>query len=911
MNIFRVPGGIMNVAEIEENISILMSKWSRDTFIYDFLLAYGLPKASITRLKQGTYNLSREDGEILWKKKIFFKEISKDDLHSIIDEIKNNSQVKKQNPRFLIVTDYKTFLAIDTKTMTSLDIEMKNLEKHFDFFLPLGGFEKVELLIENPADVKAAEKMAKLYDQIRQDNLKIKDEELHELNVFLSRLLFCYFAEDTGIFEKGSFTSSIASHTSPDGSDLSDYLDRFFDILNSRERGAIPKYLERFPYVNGGLLSKKIKAPRFTAKSWKILIECGGLDWSAINPDIFGSMIQAVVHPEQRGGMGMHYTSVPNIMKVLRPLFLDNLYFHFEQNYSIPTKLCDLLNRIEKIKFFDPACGSGNFLIIAYKEIRHLEIKILKRLSDLSLAVRKRDKSVVSLPKVQKDFLERNATSSFSRIYLHNFYGIEIDGFASEIALLSLWLAEHQMNLVFKDTFGVVLPTLPLKPGGNISTTNSIEADWNKFCQYKESDEIYIMGNPPYLGSKNHTEENKKDIKIVFRNLKGAGTLDYVSCWIARAASYIRGKNIEFAFVATNSICQGEQVGVLWPYVLKTDLEIGFAHQSFKWSNNAKNKAGVTCVIINVRNVSRRGKILYKDNTFKKVKNINAYLVEGPNTYISKKSKSINGLPKMGIGNKPIDNGNYLFSEEERLFFLKKEPGAKKYFLRWFGSDEFLNGKIRWCLLTQKIPESELKGLPLTRDRIKKVEEFRRKSKSKPTRDIANTPKRFHVECFPKGNFIVIPEVSSEKREYIPVGYLSEDVLASSLLRVIHSSDPFVFGLVSSRMHMCWVKAVAGRLETRFRYSNELCYNTFPIPSFTKKQISNLSVHSLNILQEREKEPETSIGDLYDPEIMPHGLREAHKLLDDAVDRCYRSKPFLTDEERLEHLFSLYQESTK
>ena len=476
----------MNIAEIEKKLQDLVDSFTEETFVFNLLLAYGTPKSTITRLKKGLSNLSKAEGELLLKKKFFFKKVESSLLHSTIDDLTKEKETLKHNPRFVVVTDYETLLAVDTKTNDTLDIAIKDLPKHYDFFLPWAGMEKAQIVDENPADVKAAEKMAKLYDEIVKENETKTEEEVHALNVFLTRLLFCYFAEDSNIFADNQFTNAIEQHTQADGSDLHTYIERLFDVLNTEKRdSSLPEYLKAFPYVNGGLFREKYAIPKFSAKSRRIMIEVGSLDWSAINPDIFGSMIQAVITPEHRGGLGMHYTSVPNIMKVIEPLFLDDLYEAFEKAKASKKKLQELLNRIAKLKIFDPACGSGNFLIIAYKELRRLEMKILSAMDDLSS---------------QKSF-------AFSEIKLTQFYGIELDDFAHEVAILSLWLAEHQMNLEFYKAFGRTSPALPLKGGGNIVHGNATRIDWEEVCPKEDGDEIYILGNPPYLGARLQSKE--------------------------------------------------------------------------------------------------------------------------------------------------------------------------------------------------------------------------------------------------------------------------------------------------------------------------------------------------------------------------------------------------------------------
>jgi N-6 DNA Methylase len=616
----------MNIGQIEENVQTIAANLSRDSFIYDLLTAYGLPKASITRLQQGSYNLSKTPGEILWKKKLYFRPVFDEDLHGFIDTRRKDANLLKHAPRFFIVTDFLTLLAYDTKTGDTLDVPLSEIDRHADFFLPWAGMEKAQAKLENPADVKAAEKMAKLYDHIRHDNPdRFNDEEaLHELNVFLSRLLFCYFAEDTEIFPHKLFTNSVTSHTQSDGSDLDAYLNRLFDVLNAPEpskprldhlgtmfeplnkdsRSGFPDYLKKFPYVNGGLFAQKLAAPKFSSRARKMLIECGSqLNWADINPDIFGSMIQAVVHPDQRGGMGMHYTSVTNIMKVIEPLFLNELQEEFEKHSDDARKLQRLIERLREIRIFDPACGSGNFLIIAYKELRKLEMEIFKRLQEIS--------KQQSLP--------------ISGIVLSQFFGIELDDFAHEVAILSLWLAEHQMNVAFKKTFGQSRASLPLKDGGKIVHGNATRLDWDTICPKAPEAEVYVLGNPPYMGARNQSKEQKSDLQHVFEGREEYKDCDYVSCWILKGGRYISGANAQFAFVSTNSINQGEQVAYIWPLVFEQGLEIGFAHQAFKWSNNAKLNAGVTCVVVGIRNTCNRPKRLYTEGAFRVVDNIKSY----------------------------------------------------------------------------------------------------------------------------------------------------------------------------------------------------------------------------------------------------------------------------------------------
>jgi hypothetical protein len=683
----------MNITQIDNNLQTLVKSFNSATFIYDFLLAFGMPKASIKRLQSGGLNLSKVNGEIAWKKKLFFKEVESEELYTVIDAIKSNSVATKHDPRFIIVTDYKRLLAIDTKTHDSLDIDILEIAKHYDFFLPWAGMEKAQMQLENPADVKAAEKMAKLYDEIKKDNPITTAEEVHNLNVFLSRLLFCFFAEDTGIFPtKGLFTHNIESHTQTDGSDLHTYLDNLFIVLNTenKHRKGLPSYLEAFPYVNGGLFRGLHSVPVFTSKSRKALIDNGDLDWSAINPDIFGSMIQAVVTPEHRGVMGMHYTSVPNIMKVVEPLFLNELYEDFENSKNEPRKLQALLQRIAKIKIFDPACGSGNFLIISYKELRFLEIKILQQLQALQKAATGFEpQQLLLIPKAQLTLAAQYQPSLFSVIELSNFYGIELDDFAHEIAILSLWLAQHQMNQKFKEVFGSANPTLPLQAGGNIVQGNATRLSWENVCPKNEDDEIYILGNPPYLGFRNWDDNQKIDMENNFGLLGNVQRLDYIGCWFIKGSNYIIKSNAKFSYVSTNSICQGEQVSLLWPLIFNKNQEIYFAHSSFKWENNAKHNAGVTCVIIGIQNTSSNSKKIFSDRRIINVKNINPYLIDGSNIFITQRTIPLSKFPEMALGSSSIDGGFLILSLAEKNDIIHEDKRAEKFIKPYIGGNDF------------------------------------------------------------------------------------------------------------------------------------------------------------------------------------------------------------------------------
>lgn len=878
----------MNITQIEHNIKKLLESFNQETFIYDLLLVYGLPKASISRLQKGGLNLSKNENEILWKKKLFFKVVTTNELYSTTDSYKNQPDLIKHDPRFIIITDYQQLLAIDTKTFETLDTKIRELDKCFDFFLPWAGMEKASYQGENPADVKAAEKMAKLFDELKKDNPElISKEQLHSLNVFLSRLLFCFFAEDTGIFEAKQFTNAIKNYTQPDGSDLHGYLDKIFAVMNHNHRENLPDYIGKFPYVNGGLFKDNHPVPQFSFKSRQLLLENGDLDWSIINPDIFGSMMQTVVDAKQRSGLGMHYTSVPNIMKVIEPLFLNELKEEFNKAYDSKTKLEKLLSRMANIKIFDPACGSGNFLIIAYKELRNLEIAIMQRIDELT----------------------NKPSMMFSQIHLSHFYGIEIDDFAHEIAKLSLWLAEHQMNLRFEKEFGRTLPALPLKDSGNIVCANACRIDWEEVCPKILSDEIYVLGNPPYLGARYQEQIHRNDIAHLLSNWHGYKNLDYITCWFYNGVNYIRNTNNKLAFVSTNSICQGEQMPVIWKNIFNLNVEINFAHQSFKWTNNAKSNAGVTVVVIGLQAPNDKKKIIFNGNSQTIVNYINGYLTAGNNIFINKANAPLSGFLPITRTNPALDNGYLLLSPSEAASIIASYPQADKLVKPVMGAAEFLRGIKKYCLWIHDKDLGLALSIPSIKERIEKVKNYRlKRDASGSGANPADKPHQFLKMKLASKIALFLPTVSSERREYIPIGFLDNQTVIIDPNFAIYDPEPWIFGVISSKMHMAWVRAVAGRLETRIRYSSTLCYNTFPFPKITEDQKKRIELYVFGVLDEREKHSEKTLAELYDPDKMPAGLRQAHHNLDIAIEQCYRLKPFDSDEERLEHLFTLYEQ---
>ena len=884
----------MNYATVSKNVQQLVSSPpSSDAFVYEFLLAYGTPKSSIARLKSGDMNMAKTPGELLLKKKLYFKDATADlfgadgDLFSILESLKAAKGTKTHAPRFLVVTDFKQLVAIDSKKDESLDCPLSELSSHFDFFLPLAGMEKTKLSNENPADIKAAERMAKLFDAIKAHNPEFVSEKPHAMNVFLARLLFCLFAEDTGIFPENAVSNSIASHTAADASDLHDFFVKLFDILDRKSRDGLPEHLKIFPYVNGGLFRDHHAIPEFSIKARRMMIEAGELNWSDINPDIFGSMFQAVIDPEERHNLGQHYTSVTNIMKVIEPLFLNDFREEFEKASSLQRgksqALHRLLGRIAKVKIFDPACGSGNFLIIAYKELRKLEMDVFAELQTL------------------------DGTLPLSGLDVSQFYGIEIADFAAETAVLALWLTEHQMNLESKRVCGQAPDNLPLRDGAHIVCANACRIDWESVCPKNGDEEIYILGNPPYLGARVQNKEHKADMAAVFGKLKGANSLDYINCWFYKGSSYIRDTQASYALVSTNSICQGEQVAMIWPILLGKDLEIHFAHKSFKWTNHAKGNAGVTCVIVGVRSTANSSKYLYNGIHQKAVQHINPYLVEAQNVYVNSRRQKLSEIPDLSFGSMANDGGGLILSDSEKEQLLHEDPNNIRFIRKFLGSAEFIRGLNRWCLWLVGSSLLDFSDDTFIGKRIKQVEQQRISSTREATRRLANQPHLFGEIRHRNSQSIIVPSVSSERREYIPIGFLTEETIISNLAFGIYDADPKIFGLLTSRMHMTWVRAVAGRLEERLRYSAGLCYNTFPVPNLSEAQQQELTGHVMNVLQERENHPEKTMAQLYDPDKMPDGLREAHHQLDLAVDRLYQKAPFTSDEERLEHLFKRYE----
>jgi hypothetical protein len=889
----------VNHANIFDQLEILISEPNKKEFIYGFMTAFDFKNSTLTAIRQGgSRNLAKEPGHVGVKNQFYFQPVSEGEaIEAVFDARVADPTNGKSKYRFIIVTDFIRFIAWDVLTKERLDIALGELFREYGFFLPLVGLEKAILGSENPADVKAAEKMGKLFDLIKLHNDLSRAEDIHALNVFLTRLLFCLFAEDTGIFTEGQFTSAIQGYTEENGSDLDQFLSNLFAVMNSPPnselRQQLPSHMTAFPYVNGGLFAVDEPIPDLGLKGRRMLLECCLMNWGDINPDIFGSMFQAVIDVEQRGNLGQHYTSYSNIMKVIQPLFLDPLRAELERSRSSANGLKKLLVRLGNIKVFDPACGSGNFLIIAYKMLRLLEIDIIQALQELE---------------PQQGF-------NISNLHLDQFYGIEIDDFACEIARLALWLAEHQLNKQWEQKFGYAPPALPLRSAGKIQGGNSLVLDWHAVCPKGTEDEVYLIGNPPFLGTLGRTDEQRINMQAVFGKMK-LGYLDFVACWFWKGAQYIKNSRAELALVSTNSICQGEQVATLWPPIFALGLNIHFAYPTFAWANHARDKAAVHVVIIGLSaqsNIRRLFQQVEGEWHSSNVSNISPYLVEGRNIAITARSKPlVSNIAPLLFGNKPTDGGHLLLTREERDELVKKEPQAERWLKKVLGAAEFLNAKERWCLWLVDANDEDLQTMPEVQKKTAAIRQLRLKAGHPAALKMAEKPHIFMQVSQPtSGNYILVPSVSSERRIYVPLGFFDANVISTNKNFILPNGTLYEFGILTSILHNDWMRLVAMRLKSDYSYGNKVVYNTFPWPTVTPEQREEVKRLAEEVYLTRDDFPGRTLAELYDPDKMPAALLAAHQALDMVVDKLYRDKPFRDAADRLSCLLARYEELTK
>ncbi|MBF0377598.1 MAG: class I SAM-dependent DNA methyltransferase [Desulfamplus sp.] len=846
-------------------------------------------------------------------------------------------------PKYVLVSDFERFRLYDLDALPQQEIkqvynsennespalpcnyhescnykefELKDLHKYVKLFGFIAGYQTHKIEEQDPVNVKAAEQMGRLHDL-----MKDVGYDGHALELYLVRLLFCMFAEDTGIFERQQFQDYIEDRTNQDGSDLGDRINTIFQVLNTPEKKRfknLDEQLAAFPYINGRLFEEIIPTASFDSSMRQTLLDCCALDWSKISPAIFGSLFQSIMDKTARRNLGAHYTSEKNILKVIKPLFLDSLWEEFKKIKSNKNKLIEFHDKLRTLTFLDPACGCGNFLVITYRELRLLELDVLR-----ALFSKEKKKEIIidrhprlkELEEQTKNIKDQNLDihiKSMIKLNVDQFYGIEIEEFPAQIAQVALWLMDHQMNLLVSEEFGLYFARIPLSSSSKIICGNALQIDWNEVIPAEKLS--YIMGNPPFVGSKFMNASQRADVAQVFGNIKNAGLLDFVAAWYVKAARVIQGTSIRCAFVSTNSITQGEQVGVLWSWMLSQGIKIFFAHRTFQWNNEAKGKAAVHCVIIGFSTEDISPKWLFEYEDIKsephqiQVKNINPYLVDAPDIVLNSRQKPLCEVPLIGIGNQPIDGGNYLFTEEEKNEFLKKEPQAESHFRRWLGADEFLNGWHRYCLWLGDCSPSELKQMPEALKLVEAVKQFRLKSKRASTVKLANTPTRFLVENMPQKEFLIIPETSAERRNYIPLGFKTSKIFCSNAVRVATGVTLYHFGILTSLMHNAWMRTVCGRLKSDYRYSAGIVYNNFPWPENpTDKQKKAIEDEAQSLLDARSQFPESSLADLYDPLTMPPTLLKAHHKLDKAVDAAYGKTNFKTEAERVAFLFELYQ----
>ncbi len=825
---------------------------------------------------------------------------------------------ERERPRYQLLCDFKTFELLDRDTREEIRFSLADLPDQVENFAFIVGQRRRALREEDPVNIEASELMGRLHDALDESGYRGDD-----LERFLVRMVFCMFADDSGIFPRQDvFLHLVEERTSVDGADLGPWLTRLFEVLNTpteQRQLKLDEDLAKFPYVNGELFAERLSIPDFDSGMRTALLDACRFNWSKTSPAIFGALFQSVMEPIERRSQGAHYTTEQNILRVIEPLFLDDLRAEFDalaakHSGEVVAELYRFRDRLGELRFFDPACGCGNFLIIAYRELRLLEIDVLDE-----IAARTRLSAQQVMPFEVKSVID-----------VDQFYGIEISEFPARIAATSLWMMDHLMNRELADTFGEPYVRIPLEKSPHIEVGDALELDWAEFLSPDECS--YVFGNPPFIGAKFQSTEQRAQVHRIAQLGGSGGTLDYVTAWFIRAAEYVREARVDIGqrpprigFVATNSITQGEQVAQFWPIIFdRHDLGISYAHRTFAWGSDARGKAHVHVIILGLDRAEHaptdRPLYTYPDiNGEPLVSNsraITPYLLDGtrlknPHQVAREESRPINGLRRLLTGSQPIDDGQYIFNSEQRADFLSEEPAAEPFMRPYVGAREYLQGGDRWILALHEAPPHVLSSLTLVQERIKAVREYRRTSQRRSTRQLAQTPREWQINLLPEHAFMVLPEVSSERREYVPIGWLKPPTIPSNLLKVLLDASVAEFGLLISAMHMAWMRAVTGRLKSDYRYSVGVVYNTFPVPQgFSDGSASvKLDAPAQAVLDARAAHPNATLAELYDPDLMPTDLRKAHRDLDRAVDRLYRARPtFKSESERLQHLFGLYEQ---
>ncbi|AEV34363.1 hypothetical protein Oweho_3414 [Owenweeksia hongkongensis DSM 17368] len=870
----------------------------KDTFWNDFFNIFGITRRRLATFEEPVKKLNNKQGfiDLFWKGTLLVEHKSKGkSLDAAFEQATDYFHGIKEHelPKYVLVSDFESFRLYDLDDKTEHEFHIKDLHKNIKLFGFIAGYQKRSFKDEDPVNIQAAELMGKLHDQLEDTGY-----EGHQLEVFLVRLLFCLFADDTGIFEKDTFKELIEVKTNEDGSDLGGWLAQFFQTLNTPENKRLKnldEHVAAFPYVNGKLFEEPLQLASFSSRMREILLECSALDWGKISPAIFGSMFQSVMNPEERRNLGAHYTSEKNILKLIKPLFLDELHEEFKKVRSNKNKLREFHQKLGSLKFLDPACGCGNFLIITYRELRLLELEVLKVLYG--------KQQVIGIDQIML-------------VDVDQFYGIEYDEFPARIAEVALWLMDHQMNQRISEAFGLYYARLPLRKSATIVHGNALRIQWEDVVTKKELS--YILGNPPFVGKKEQSKEQKKELLEVYGKVKGAGIMDYVSAWYILAAKYIHASSIKAAFVSTNSITQGEQVAVLWNELFtKYGLKIHFAHRTFNWKNEARGNAGVHVVIIGFACFDSKSKAIFEyeningEPDHKRASNINPYLVEGQDMFVENRKTPLCDVPCIAYGSFALDDGHYTISEAEYTQIIEKSPSTGTFLKPFIGGKEMLRSINRYCVWLRDASPTEFRHDKIVMDKIEKVRAWRSMSDRKNTKKLADTPTLFAEIRQPRTDYLAFPTVSSVNRRFIPIKYLSPDIIASNQLYTLPETTLYHFGVLTSTMHMSWMRYVAGRLKSDYRYSSSLVYNNYPWPKNpSDKNKKSVEKKAQKVLDVRAEFPGSSLADLYDPLTMPPALVKAHQELDKAVDLCYRPQAFTNETARIEYLFELYAEYT-